>query len=435
VQILNAGGTLEVAFSPVTNATGYNIYRSVAADGRPGTAQLITTLDSAATSFIDDGSIAPAPGFLAASLDAGGTLAEGVFVYRVSSVVNGIESPAGYSSSITVEIGNNTVNLSWNEVPGATYNVYRTLAAATELTGDEVAYLIAADLTDTAWQDTGAVLPLDTTPAPDGIAPLPIGTIGRWQEDAEWLGVGREGPGAVIVAIEDTTRIYVAGGREDGGGENYLSSVEYAVVQADGSLGPWQDAVESLSSPRAFFTLVSSQAAGTSALAPEPIPAQEGDIVSLFAVAGDDSFTSTGFNDGLMTIEAAVIDLATGEPGVWTEQDADLAPGRTTYANGAVVVDEYLYCLPGVDQEQAGTDGGGIDYEPTPLGSLTTRFEVTLDPLSDPYVDILSGYQSSNGGYVVPRSYFGLAHVNSRVFLVGGNDGLGPIVSVETIPQ
>ncbi|MBN2343482.1 MAG: hypothetical protein JXX29_04780 [Deltaproteobacteria bacterium] len=439
VQILNTSGTVEICFDGLPEATSYNVYRSIAGDGRPGTTRWIASVESGSDDLIcyqDAGETAPSPGFVSASVFDGGTLAAGIWVYRIASVVNGVESIAGYRTSVTTDATQGTVVLTWDPVPGATYNVYRTNVVAEAIVGTEDTFLIAEGVADTGWTDDGS-LAVDELSFPlDGVAALPIGSLSRWQTLDATLTTPREGAAGTVVVTDAGSYMIIAGGRGDGGTDNYLGSVEFISVLADGALGDATAITEEMQTPRAFLGLSSSQPQGTSPLNPDPLPAAADTQILLFAVAGDESFTSPAPNSGLMTIEAAILDVNMSALGEWTVQDTDLSNGRTTYAGGSVVVDQYLYAFPGVDSEQEGVDGDGVDMEPSPLGSLSTRFEiVTEEPITDASTEFLTNYMSSNGGFVVPRSYYGTVRVNSHIYIVGGNDGLGPVGSMERISQ
>ncbi len=437
-QIINSGGTLELCWSAVENATAYNVYRSVAANGRPGTTKLLSTVtgSDATVCHQDDGANHPAPGFVSGEIQEGGALAEGLWVYRVTAVVNDSESVAGYKVSVATDADNPTVVLRWAEVPGATYNIYRSLAAVTELTGDEATYLLASGITATEWTDTGAAMPNEALQSKEGITPLPVGTLSRWHTLTESLTVPREGLAATLVATADKTYIYAVGGRSDAGGDGYLASIEKAEVLPSGDLGAWQLEAEEMTTSRAFASAVTNQPLGMNPLSPDPVVGDGSEPLIMFVVAGDNSFSSSGGNSGLQTIEAAEVDPVTGVLSAWVEQDSDLPMGRRTYANGAAVIDSFLYCFPGVDSEQAGLDNQGMDYQPSPLGSESTRFGMVIEaPLSDPYDDLLTGYMSSNGGLAVPRSYYGTVRVNAHIYIVGGNDEDGPIGEMESIRQ
>jgi hypothetical protein len=482
VQILNTGGSLEVCFDKVENATGYNIYRSLAADGRPGTGRLVATMaeqgEGDSMCFVDDGSSIPAPGFLSATTQDGGALAPGTWIYRVSSV-GAEESAAGYAVSVTTGgAGDNSVKLNWGEVPGATsYNVYRTLTEVSEVTGSEMTYLVAEGVSGTEWIDDGSagsdggvgddagVSGDDETAAPEGVRPLPIGSLSRWSVLDSELDEAREGLGAVIVALPNEASvgadagvdagtesgdpwhedyrlfIYVAGGRPHGGGNEYLNTIERAEIYANGDLSPWEiseaDSLEPTDTGRAFFPLLSSQRREMSPVASWPAESDLTDPIFLFAVAGDESFASPGYNSGLTTLKAAEVEAPDGTLGKWVAQTVELSEGRKTYAHGGVTVDEYLYCFTGVNTEKAGTNPTGVGYELNPLASGSTRFVLFAEDLHNPDYDNVAtgGHMSSNGAIELPRAYYGMVRVNSHIYIVGGNDGDGPLDSMESIRQ
>ncbi len=438
VQLLNSGGALELCWSGVTDATGYNIYRTVAANGRPGTARLIATEPDGQddrSCFTDDGASPPAPGFVSPTLQEGGELGEGTWIYRLTAVRDGVESPAGHPLAVATEGDEETVGLRWQEVPDATYNIYRTAEAVEEISGTEETFLIASDIDALEWVDDGGAAPDEAVPADDGVAVLPVGSLGRWQPLENEMTSPREGLGATAIALGDRSMLYAVGGRPDASRDGYLASVEMAEVLGDGGLGEWSE-VGALNTGRAFFPLLTNQPKGMSPLTPDPAPASADDLLMLFAVAGDEGFARNGQNSGITTIEAARIDPETGGLSDWLVQTSDLSEGRRTYAHGGAIIDDYLYVFPGVDTEQTGLDTDDVDREPLPLGSVSSRFEMVLDdPLSNPFDDLLTNYMSSNGGLFVPRSYYGAARVNAHVYLVGGNDGTGPIAAAESIRQ
>ncbi|HEX2685883.1 MAG TPA: IPT/TIG domain-containing protein, partial [Kofleriaceae bacterium] len=142
VVALSKSGQIQVCWQPPTAAgtTSYNIYRSLASDGRLGTATAIAYEVSAADHcWLDTGvgPSAPAPGNTRGTLAAGGTLTAGPYTYRVSAVVplpggGTRETYAGYSSRTTIAdadviAGNQTIKVAWDAVPitGTVYRVYR----------------------------------------------------------------------------------------------------------------------------------------------------------------------------------------------------------------------------------------------------------------------------------------------------------------------
>jgi hypothetical protein len=294
VVALNAGGAITLKWLPVTGATSYMIYRSLAADGRPNSTRLIQA-NVTGTSFTDDGqgALAPAPGFLAGKLATGGSLAVGNWTYRVSATVSGqSETLAGYPVTITTSTGDQTIELAWNPIPNATYSLYRTDAA--DSTGKT--YLLAAGLTAESYTDDGTAAVDTTKPAPDGTAPLPSGSLSYWSTLTSQLNTAREGPDAVVVkavdgdptTTDEPSYIFVVGGRSDNAtNTDYLKTTERAQVDpATGTLGTWtvmqnngQDVL--LNVPRAFYPLLSTQGRNEIPSPPPPVappcPDNDGD--------------------------------------------------------------------------------------------------------------------------------------------------------------
>lgn len=144
---------------------------------------------------------------------AGGTLAAGVYYYRVSAVLgtNPVnpdgETLASDEYPFAAGAAAATAKLTWSCVPGAAkYRVYRS-PAANGVSGSEqllaepaaAAGTCSAGVTET-YSDTGGA-----TPAGDH--PLPSGALGRWVAGGT-MGVARS-QGAALLVGDD---VYVAGG-------------------------------------------------------------------------------------------------------------------------------------------------------------------------------------------------------------------------------
>jgi hypothetical protein len=305
VLALNAGGTLTLKWLPVTGATSYLVYRSLAADGRAGSTRLLKA-GVTATSFSDDGqgALAPAPGHLSAKLASGGTLAAGTWSYRVSATVTGqSETLAGYPASVTTATGQGTVQLSWNPIPNATYNVYRI-----ETTSGTVAYQLATGLTQTSFSDDGSKAVDKNKPAPVGNAPLSTGSLSRWETMTSQLTAAREGADAVVVKAVDgnqaTTNepsyIFVVGGRSDNKtNTDYLRTTERAQVDpATGTLGAFAimkapaGAEILLNTARGFYPLLTTQGRNEIPAPPPPpappCPDNDGDGLTACSCGGTD---------------------------------------------------------------------------------------------------------------------------------------------------
>lgn len=428
VQILNQGGTLQVCWEAIEGADGYNIYRSRAADGRPGTVRYLAHVAEGALCYEDAGENLPAPGFLSATLHAAAqdSVDVGLYSYRVSAVIAGTESVAGYPVTLEVAEEGDEIALRWDEIDGATYRVYRRVA------DDEVWALVADALEAAQWVDDGTAVPDADAAALEGVSPLPPGSLSRWAELPATLVTAREGHGAVAVGNigldgAKKTFIYIVGGRASASADGALSTVERAEVVENGDLLVGELSGVELVTARSFLTLLSSQG---SDITPRP----EGQDVELeivekplylFAAAGDD-VVNVPQNSGLMTLEAAQVDRETGGISSFVLQNAQLPQGRRTLGADGTIIDNYLYVFPGVDMEAA-------DAEPVPLDSNSSRFTLDLEP--ETVEEALGGFMASNGAFTIPRSYYAVVRINAHLYLLGGNDGSGPTSSVEMIAQ
>ncbi|MBW1809950.1 MAG: thrombospondin type 3 repeat-containing protein [Deltaproteobacteria bacterium] len=276
----NADGSLTIRWARVDEAISYNIYRTVASDGRSQTERLLA-IDVAATTFTDNGQgpLAPAPGNLRGhGSDAGGSLSVGAWTYRVSSITASGETVAGYPLATEAAGAENSIVLNWDLVPEATgYNVYRT-EAVDDTSGDT--FLLASNVQDLTYTDDGGQTVDTNTEAYDGIKPLPPGSLTLWkiinddQGSPELLESAREGLRAVTVSLAfdddddpDTPSIqraflYASGGRVDATADTlYLDTTERAEIDllTGGFVDGWTTEANVFTTARAFFVLMSSQ--------------------------------------------------------------------------------------------------------------------------------------------------------------------------------
>jgi hypothetical protein len=322
VSISNIQGVLKVCWTPVQGATAYNIYRCRAADGRAGTGRLIAagqagTVQGALRCFTDDGhgDLLPAPGYLRASSQTGGSLALGEHTYVVTATHNGRETIGSYPLGVAVtDPARASLRLRWNApsgdpavLAGVTYSVYRTPAPGQ---GASAAVLLVNGLTTAEYLDTGAVTPAGASPQ-DGVGPLPPGTLSRWKVardtngDPVVLTVPREGADGVAIKVvdgdnatqDDPSFLYVVGGRASNDVRTatvYLPSVERVRVYPDGTLGAGGFDLEpyDMSYARAFFALLTNAPAETSPPPPDQpdcaIPDADGDGYIRCDCGGDD---------------------------------------------------------------------------------------------------------------------------------------------------
>jgi hypothetical protein len=319
--------------------------------------------------------------------------------------------------------------IAWGAVTGATaYNIYRNVDASGN-GGDT--RLLAAEVTGTMYEDTGA-----TTPAIDGVAPLPFGSLGKWQIVDEEMGVAREGLDALVATVpsgeedvDDKTFLFAVGGRPDATGTGYLVSGERAEVLSDGDLGPFAPLTHDLQTARAFYVLLTSQGQNDSGFIPDPdIPLEKSisdEPLYLIAILGDDAHSGTN-NAGLITFEVTEIVTADGDNTVWTVQDETVQGGHPAHGHGAVLHFNFMFTFTGVDQEDVG-------FDPTVSGNAASRVEFHQDAANPAYV--LDGWQSNSASFTDDRAYYDMVRVNGYVWALGGNDGGGPIATIERTLQ
>jgi hypothetical protein len=351
MAVYGGGGEITVCWGIPAEAgvTGYNVYRSAAADGRSGTTSLIA-VNVQGTCFTDDGSelLAPAPARLRGAPGAGAGLAVGTYHYVVTAVVpvaghDAIETVGSYSSSVglvqtDVDAGNAAVTLNWDLVPGqgVTYHIYRFDDDA-----GEYLRLSATPQAETSFLDSGvaAVEPAQPLVAP--LRPLPAGSLSLWTElDAEqFLLSPREGVEAIVVQLDPESeedpvaRIIAAGGRSSSGNgaATYLDGAESIAVYADGTLdATWLEEAPVLNTPRSHYALVTTQGRDATDFPPE----------------GEDPPCPDFDGDGYIDCACAEVD----------DLDADCDDHNIAIHPDAVEV-----CGDGIDQNCDGSGCGGWD--------------------------------------------------------------------------
>lgn len=248
--LIDGGGRLTLRWSTVRCSDGsnarYNVYRSLASDGRSATTVLLnadgasTGVLLSGTAFEDRGQIAPAPGRLRGSAYDAGTdgpgLAAGDWVYRVAAVIDGQETLAGYPLTVQTTSSLRGVSLRWDPLYRATYKVYRSLAGAP----GGGTFLRATVLSPAFLDADGAAsaVNLNVTPR-EGERPLRPGDTYRWKTLRTHLREPRDGAEAVVVVAatdasssEGMPLIYIAGGRRSNaaGAGDVLQTVEVARI-------------------------------------------------------------------------------------------------------------------------------------------------------------------------------------------------------------
>lgn len=212
-----------------------------------------TVLDSIERAVVLSPDDAPTITSIASSATAS-TLAAGTWYYKVSAVLGtgDPDNPGGETLASDEEIitiaANRSVELAWNPVTvngmaAVSYRIYRTDQAD----GTSQTEHLIATVTTTSYTDSGA--------APGTESPLPPGAVGVWVAAGN-LATARWGHQAATVSDPNGARfVYALGGKSDAT-TGYLASVEYAAVNADGSLGTFDSTGASpLPVGRAFFSL------------------------------------------------------------------------------------------------------------------------------------------------------------------------------------
>ncbi|HEU4731566.1 MAG TPA: IPT/TIG domain-containing protein [Kofleriaceae bacterium] len=475
VVAIGKSGQIQVCWQAPSapGAVSYNLYRSLASDGRAGTSAAIayevTAVDNC---WIDTGTerSAPAPGNTRGTLAQGGTQTAGTYTYRVSAVVplaagGTWETYAGYASSTSVSAddvtaGNRTVNVAWDAVPitGVTYRVYRLDPA----TGGYKLVPGADALTATSFADTGiAFAGNDPAPVPE-IMPLPPGSLSKWDAmSTPQLGTAREGLDGVVVALDPTAsgglvaRIIVAGGRDGSSGSYvYHSSAESLGIHADGTTdAAWALEGPGFTHPRGYYALLTTQDRNVTPFPPPPAqpPCTDcgviiqrslstaiaqfvqaatapsaavlgGEPVYLVAVMGDDAFVATN-NGGRADFESCPVDMATGH----LVSDCGIPSGTTwvvqnnnepqpTFGLDAVLYFSFLYPFGAVQRETVGAAATSLQIMVSAIG----RFPLVSDLTAVTATQILDTFQSASTSFAVHRAYYQMARLLAYVYVIGG---------------
>ena len=486
VTVFRAGDSIEVCWvDPVrSGATGFNIYRSLASDGRANSTALIAA-DVQGECFIDDGEAeqAPAPGRVRGSVVEETGLEAGDHVYRVSSLVDvggdTFETYAGYPAEVEltaddVNAGNAAVRVAWDEVDGASYRLYKFDSEAGEFRELDT----GGPLAETSFVDDGAPFVADGATPREEIEPLAPGSLSRWQVVDPSMNSPREGLDGVVVGLDPETsdgvvaRILVAGGRTDNSGDEntYLHTAESLAIFEDGTLAEsWHDESPEFTHARVYYPLMTTQTRRDTNFPPppeeppirddddddddEPGDPDGGIIVQsqtssaeppfyiqdldadepVYVIAlGGDSERTEPTNTGRSDFEACLVGddghLACGE--LWEVQDNSLPAGQGTFGHDALLYSDFIYPFLGVASE---------DLNETPhtrnlRESAAARF--TLADLEDVTENqVIERFESSNASPSIPRGYYKMTRMMGYLYTVGGYTDTGPTDTLERIQE
>ena len=123
-----------------------------------------------------------------------------------------------------------------------------------------------------------------------------------------------------------------------------------------------------------------------------------------------------------------VLLTADGDNGEWVTQD--VVENQPRHGHGALLYFDHLFTFGGVKTEDLGD-------EPDVMNSAADRLEFYEpleigQPLSD---TLVQGGTSSNASFDTPRAYYKMVRLNGYLFAVAGNDGGGPLRTIERVRQ
>jgi hypothetical protein len=376
--------------------------------GQDGDDNIVTSVERAVILSGDD-----APRATATASATEGTLEAGTWYYKVSAVLEAgdPDNPGGETlpsdeAIITIGGATGSIELTWDpvEVNGtaaASYRIYRTDAANGV---SQTEHLIATDVVGTTYVDTGDAA--GTQP------PLPPGAHGTWLTVAQTLTQARWGHQATLgTDVDDARFIYAIGGKSDNAA-GYLDSVEFAKVNADGTIGAFTTGADAnlatpLSEARAFFSLAIETAA------------EVADFTlgtRFFAVGG--MIAGDGTGEVSDTIEFADITTAGGNGGngAWTTYTGAGTPPKIA-GSMAVIRSEKLFVVGGA------TTGTNTTFTGITPGSSDAPFKD--GDLFQPINSTSKSLQTARAlGVVVTGAGF--------LYFVGGtSDGTDALASTE----
>ncbi len=472
VVAINKGGQIQVCWVAPTTAgtTSYNVYRSLASDGRAGTAAMIT-LGQAGPCFTDTGveALTPAPGNARGTVAAGGTQVAGTYTYRISAVVpltggGTYETYAGYATATEITAtdlaaSNASVQVTWDAIAatGVTYRAFR-------LDPTTATYKLVADaLTTPTFTDGGVAFATTGTPRGE-VGALTPGSLSKWTTTGvPQLTVAREGLDGVVIAMDPATsanlvaRILVAGGRDGTGGTYaYHRTAESLGINMDGSTETaWSAETPQFANARAYYALLTTQNRNETAFPPPPEPPPCGDCgtvisittptagsvyssnvqlavqrfdqpsvianvvgnepIYILAAMGDDTFAATN-NQGRNDFEACGVDPVTGRlacGATWTVQTSN--DPQSTFGQDAVLYFSYLYPFYAISRETLGGTTTAIQF----LNSAIGRFPIlVLTAITGGQV--LSTRQSASTSFQIRRAYYQMTRLLAYVYAIGG---------------
>jgi serine/threonine protein kinase len=161
--------------------------------------------------------------------------------------------------------------------------------------------------------------------------------------------------------------------------------------------------------------------------------------VYLVAVFGDASYTSPGQNEGLKTVEVALI-RKDGTLSAWTLQNAQITAGTSRYGIDGLLYHNFVFAFQGVMHETLGQDPPALDVWNNVFSFTidTAAFGDWTEPVPATF---LHDFKPADAYMQVGRVYLSIVRLNAYIFGIAGNVGIngtapeGPVGSIERIKQ
>ncbi len=150
-----------------------------------------------------------------------------------------------------------------------------------------------------------------------------------------------------------------------------------------------------------------------------------GETGTVFVDDGDDQHDGNG-NDGLNDMEVCKLLSPDGDNEAWATQTDEMPGGRNTHGHDALLYFNFMFVFAAVNTETPGS-------YPIVQTSAASRFEFHEDAAE--MIDVLQSFQSTSTTISTPRAYYELVRVNGYDWALGGDDGSGPVTSIDRVLQ
>jgi len=168
----------------------------------------------------------------------GGALTTGTYYYQVSGIKERGETLPSTEISVAVDnsLVENAIYLSWDALPDViSYNLYRSTSSGAEVLIKSD--ILSTKFTDSGLpEDIGTPADGRIYPPSGKMSPVPFGTLGDWSTLPVTLNQARYGFGIIKAPMGGTMYVYVVCGHD---GASDLDTVERTYILSDGTLDIW----------------------------------------------------------------------------------------------------------------------------------------------------------------------------------------------------